>query len=301
MTALRLGLLSRSNARSGGQRGRRRWGERILDLGTWLALFVWVLPAVWVVLTSIRPNVEINANPPVWLPRRITFEAFETLFGVGSGITTVPFQAYLRNSVVAALLSTVIALPLGTLAAYAFARFSFRWRNHLFLGLMLSRAVPGIALGLPLFVLFAKLGWLDRPWALAIAYVALNIPFTVWLLDVFFRDIPTELGDAAEVDGASAWQAFWHIYLPLARPGLAAAAIFAFLAAWNEYQLAVVVTRTTASKTFPVGLFDFTQQFTSDWRGMAAMSVVMMIPAILFVLAVQRHLLRGLTLGATKG
>jgi multiple sugar transport system permease protein len=166
---------------------------------------------------------------------------------------------------------------------------------------MLSRAVPGIALGLPLFVVFAKLGWLDRPWALAVAYVALNIPFTVWLLDVFFRDIPAELGDAAEVDGAGPWQSFWHIYLPLARPGLAAAAIFAFLAAWNEYQLAVVITRTVASKTFPVGLFDFTQQFTSDWRGMAAMSVVMMIPAILFVLAVQRHLLRGLTLGATKG
>lgn len=301
MTALRARAALRAGARQRAGRRRQGWTSRLLDLATWGALVVWLLPAVWVVLTSMRPNIEINANPPVWIPREITFDAFAAIFGVGSGITTINFQAYLRNSLIAALLSTAIAIPIGALAGYAFARYSFRWRHQLFLGLMLSRAVPGIALGLPLFIVFATLGWLDRPWALAIAYVALNIPFTVWLMDVFFRDVPSELGDAAEVDGAGAWGAFWHVYLPLVRPGLAAGAIFAFLAAWNEYQLAVVITRTTASKTFPVGLFDFTQQFTSDWRGMAAMSVIMMIPAILFVLAVQRHLLRGLTLGATKG
>lgn len=280
---------------------RHRTRGLLLDLLTWAAVLIGLIPAVWVVVTAFRSNIEINASPAVWIPREITLDAFAALFGIGDVGGTVPYQAYLRNSLIASLLSTAIAVSLGTLAGYAFARFRFRGRDELFLGIMLSRAVPGIALGLPLFILFARLGWLDQPHTLALAYVALNIPFTVWLMDVFFRDIPTDLGDAAAVDGATAWQAFWKIYLPLARPGLGAASIFAFLAAWNEYQLAVVVTRTTASRTFPVGLFDYTQQFTFDWRGMCAMSVVMMIPAVLFVLAVQRNLLRGLTFGATKG
>jgi multiple sugar transport system permease protein len=280
---------------------RRRTRGLVLDLLTWAAVLIGLVPAVWVVLTAFRSNIEINASPAVWIPREITFDAFAALFGIGDVGGTVPYQAYLRNSLIASILSTVVAVSLGTLAAYAFAQFRFRGRGGLFLGIMLSRAVPGIALGLPLFILFARLGWLDQPHTLALAYVALNIPFTVWLMDVFFGDIPTDLGDAAAVDGATAWQAFWKVYLPLARPGLGAASIFAFLAAWNEYQLAVVVTRTTASRTFPVGLFDYTQQFTFDWRGMCAMSVVMMIPAVLFVLAVQRNLLRGLTFGATKG
>lgn len=280
---------------------RHRTRGLVLDLLTWAAVLIGLVPAVWVVLTAFRSNIEINASPAVWIPQEITVDAFAALFGIGDVGGTVPYQAYLRNSLIASLLSTAVAVSLGTLAAYAFAQFNFRGRGGLFLGIMLSRAVPGIALGLPLFILFARLGWLDQPHTLALAYVALNIPFTVWLMDVFFRDIPTDLGDAAAVDGATAWQAFWKIYLPLARPGLGAASIFAFLAAWNEYQLAVVVTRTTASRTFPVGLFDYTQQFTFDWRGMCAMSVVMMIPAVLFVLAVQRNLLRGLTFGATKG
>jgi multiple sugar transport system permease protein len=144
-------------------------------------------------------------------------------------------------------------------------------------------------------------GLVDTIHGLALVYVALNIPFTAWLMDGFFRRIPRELDDAAFVDGASHWQTFWRIDLPLALPGLGAASVFAFLAAWNEYQIASVVTRTPAAKTFPVGLFDFTSQFTVDWRGMAAMSVLMMIPAILFVLAMQRSLTKGLTFGAVKG
>jgi len=119
-------------------------------------------------------------------------------------------------------------------------------------------------------------------------------------MDGFFREIPAELSEAAQLDGCSEWQTFTRINLPLALPGLAASAIFAFLAAWNEFQIASVLTRTVNSKTAPVGLFDFTGQFTIDWRGMAAMATVMMIPAVAFVLVVQRNLVRGLTFGAVK-
>ncbi|HKZ70517.1 MAG TPA: carbohydrate ABC transporter permease [Anaerolineales bacterium] len=280
---------------------QRRVASIVLDGLVWGLLILVALPALWIVLTSVRNPIEINSTPPVWIPRELTLEGFKPLFGQRTTSTgSVPFSLYFRNSTIVAVGSTVLSLMLGTMAGYAFSRFRFRGRNVLFLGLMLSRAVPGIALGLPLFLLFARLGLADKLWGLGLVYVAVNVPFTIWLMDGFFRELPRELSEAAEIDGCSHWQAFTQISLPLALPGLAASAIFAFLAAWNEFQLAVVLTRTIASKTAPVGLFDFTGQFTIDWRGMAALSVLMMIPAVIFVLAVQRNLVQGLTLGAVK-
>ncbi|HUT64935.1 MAG TPA: carbohydrate ABC transporter permease, partial [Spirochaetota bacterium] len=129
----------------------------------------------------------------------------------------------------------------------------------------------------------------------------MNVPFTAWLMTGFIGEIPDELTEAALIDGCSRWSAFLRVVVPLVGPGLAASGIFAFLTSWNEFAIASVLTRTTASKTFPVGLFDFTAEFVSDWRGMCAMSVIMLIPAIIFVIIVQRHLVRGLTLGAIKG
>ena len=210
-------------------------------------------------------------------------------------------MSYLSNSLTVALLATVLSVPIGTAAGYAFSRFDFVGSRVLLLLLLLTRAVPGVALSLPLFLLMRNIGLIDTVHGLAFVYMALNIPFTAWLMDGFFRRIPRELDDAAYVDGASHWQTFWKIDLPLALPGLGAASVFAFLAAWNEYQIASVITKTPAAKTFPVGLSDFTTQFTVDWRGMAAMSVLMMIPAIIFVLAMQRSLTKGLTFGAVKG
>lgn len=276
------------------------------DIGAnWLAFTViglLALPALWIILTAFRPNLEVNASPPIWIPREITLEAFESLFGLNPETASgVPVMSYLRNSILVALLATALSVPIGTAAGYAFSRFDFVGSRMLLLLLLLTRAVPGVALSLPLFLLMRNVGLIDTVQGLAFIYMALNIPFTAWLMDGFFRRIPRELDDAAYVDGASHWQTFWKIDLPLALPGLGAASVFAFLAAWNEYQIASIITKTPAAKTFPVGLSDFTTQFTVDWRGMAAMSVLMMIPAVLFVLAMQRSLTKGLTFGAVKG
>jgi len=276
------------------------------DVGAnWLALtvlFVAALPAIWIIVTAFRPNLEVNASPPVWIPRALTLEAFESLFGLNPETASgVPVMSYLTNSVSAAFLAMALSVPIGTAAGYAFSRFDFVGSRVLLLVLLLTRAVPGVALSLPLFLLMRNLGLVNTVQGLAFVYMALNIPFTAWLMDGFFRRIPRELDDAAYVDGASHWQTFWKIDLPLALPGLGAASVFAFLAAWNEYQIASIITKTPAAKTFPVGLSDFTTQFTVDWRGMAAMSVLMMIPAIIFVLAMQRSLTKGLTFGAVKG
>lgn len=279
---------------------RRR--QFFINTLAWIVLLLLALPAVWIVLTAFRPESEVNASPPVWIPRQFTLDAFATMFGLNPDVRQrVPVEAYLRNSLVAAASSTLVALALGTLAGYAFARFKFRFHTAAFLALMFSRAIPGVALSLPLFLLFTRVGLVNNPFTLGLVYVAVNIPFTVWLMDGFFRQIPSELTESAYIDGCTYWSAFWRINLPLAMPGLATAGIFAFLASWNEFQLASVLTRSNDAKTFPPGLFSFTEQFTTDWRGMCAMSVIMMVPAIIFVVAVQRHLVRGLTFGAVKG
>ena len=286
---------------------RDRTKNLALDVALWVILFIFFIPALWIILTSIRNRNEIDAFPPVWVPTGFTLDSYKILFGMptpegafGLG-GAMPVAKYATNSIVIALTSTFFALAIGTMAGYVFSRFKFRGKNGIYLGMMLARAIPGIALSLPLFIVFARGGLTDTITGMIIIYSTLNIPFTIWLMDGFFRAIPRELDEAARIDGCSLWQAFLYISLPLALPGIAAAGIFAFLTSWNEFALASIITRTPASRTFPPALFEFTGQFVSDWRGMTAMSVLMLIPAVVFVLLVQRQLVQGLTSGATKG
>lgn len=295
-----------SGMRIRGQK-RRRTSDRLRDLLLYLILLAFFLPSVWIALTSVRARIEINSFPPVWLPRiaGLNIDSYKTLFGIPTEgpfvATNIPFLDYARNSVLISLFSTLISLVFGTLAGYVFARFRFRAKNGVFLTMMLARAVPGIALSLPLFILFAKLGLSDSKVGMIIIYVAMNVPFTAWLMDGFFRAIPPELDEAAIVDGCTRWTAFLRVDLPLCLPGVAASGIFAFLTTWNEFALSSQITRTPNSRTFPPALFEFTGQYVSDWRGMCAMSVMMLIPAVIFVALVQRQLMEGLTSGAMKG
>jgi multiple sugar transport system permease protein len=269
-------------------------------VGLFVAMAIICLPGLWIVLSSLRPTVEIMAKPPVWIPQSLSFDAYIAMFsGVGQG--GIPVLDYFRNSIIISVTSTVIALAIGLAGGYAFARFRFRGKTAIFLGFMLTRTVPGIALSLPLFFVFARLGIIDTHFGLIIAYVALNVPFTVWLIDGFFRQVPRDLAEAAQIDGCTRWQAFWQVEFPLARSGIASAGIFAFLISWNEFALASQLTRSTNSKTLPVGLLDYTAEFTIDWRGMCALAVVMIIPALTLTFIVQKHLVSGLTSGAVKG
>lgn len=268
-------------------------------IGLFLAMAAICLPGLWIVLSSLRPTVEIMAKPAVWIPRQISLQAYIDMFsGIGQG--GVPVLEYFRNSLVISVTSTVVALAIGMAGGYAFARFRFRAKTSIFLGFMLTRTVPGIALSLPLFFVYARLGIIDTHFGLILAYVAMNVPFTVWLIDGFFRQVPKDLAEAAQIDGCTRWQAFWQVEFPLARPGIASAGIFAFLTSWNEFALASQLTRSTNSKTLPVGLLDYTAEFTIDWRGMCALAVIMIIPALTLTFIVQKHLVSGLTSGAVK-
>jgi len=265
-----------------------------------LAMLIICAPGAWIILNSLRPTVEIMAKPPVWIPHELNLGAYRSMFSVvGQG--GIPVWSYFRNSLIISVTSTIIAIAIGMSGGYAFARFPFPGKSAWFLGLMLSRTVPGIALSLPLFILYARLGILDTHLALIIAYVALNVPFTIWLTDGFFRQAPKDLAEAAQIDGCTRWQAFWQVEFPLAGPGIASSAIFAFLTSWNEFALASQITRSVKSQTLPVGLLDYTSEFTIDWRGMCALAVVMVAPALALTFVIQKRLVSGLTFGAVKG
>jgi multiple sugar transport system permease protein len=274
----------------------------LLNILTVVVVVIIVLPAFWVVLSSFRPQRDILAKPAVWIPRDLSLKSYKMIFsGARHGEMSVPVRDYFKNSMIISLSSTVCAVFVGMFAGYAFSRFRFRGKNSIFLLIMLSRTVPGIALSLPLLIFYSQTRLVDTKIGLIIVYVALNVPFTIWLTDGFFREIPVELSEAAQIDGCSYWKAFLKIDFPLAGPGIAAAGIFAFLISWNEFAIANVLTRSLTSKTMPVGLFDFVFEFVMDWRGMCTLAVLMLIPAVIITFIIEKNLVRGLTFGALKG
>ncbi|RVD38620.1 carbohydrate ABC transporter permease, partial [Mesorhizobium sp. M8A.F.Ca.ET.023.02.2.1] len=189
---------------------KRRLFGIVYRVGLFLAMLTICLPGLWIVLSSLRPTVEIMAKPPVWIPQDISFDAYVAMFsGIGKG--GIPVIEYFRNSLIISVTSTVIAVAIGMAGGYAFARYRFRGKSGVFLGLMLTRTVPGIALSLPLFFLYVRLGIIDTHFGLILAYVALNVPFTIWLIDGFFRQVPKDLAEAAQIDGRTRWQAFWQV------------------------------------------------------------------------------------------
>ena len=265
-----------------------------------IAMAIICVPGLWVVLNSFRPTVEIMAKPPVWIPNELNLDNYRAMFGA-AGEGGIPVLQYFTNSLIISVTSTAIAILIGMAGGYAFARYRFKGKSGIFIGLMLTRAVPGVSLSLPLFIVMAKTGLIDTHLGLILVYVALNVPFTIWLIDGFFRQVPIDLAEAAEIDGCTRWQAFWRVEFPVARAGVASAGIFAFLTSWNEYALASQLTRSTFSKTMPVGLRDFTSEFTINWGGMTALAVLMIIPALILTFLVQKHLIAGLTFGGVKG
>ena len=269
-------------------------------LMTAFILLLICLPGIWVFISAFRPNGEILTKPANWIPDEWTIYEFTQMFSI-NGYVSVPAFDYLMNSIIISSVSTVIAITIGMMGGYAFARFNFKGKNSIFLGLMLARAVPGISLSLPLFIIWAKLGLINTSIGVILVYVAMNVPFTIWLTDGFFRQIPKEMSEVARTDGCTRFQAFWNVELPLAGPGIGAAAIFAFLLSWNEYALASILTRTVHSKTLPIGMMDYLDEFTINWAGMCAIAVVMIVPALILTFIVQKHLVSGLTFGGVKG
>lgn len=258
----------------------------------WAAVAVFIFPIFWIMFTSIKDPNQAYQIPPVWLFKP-TLESYRIVFA------SQPFGKYFWNSAITSLISVTFALVVGTAAAYSLARFRFRFQKVISFAIFLTRMVPPVVLLVPFFVLFRELEWTDTPWSLAFSYTAFNLPFVIWLMWGFFKEIPYELEQAAQIDGASAFHAMVRIALPLARPGLAAASIFALINAWNEFLFALVLSGVEA-KTLPVGAAQFVTQDAILWGPVNAAGTMIMLPLIGFTLLIQKHLVRGLTMGAIK-
>jgi multiple sugar transport system permease protein len=264
--------------------------------------FVDLFPLLWIALSSLKTQLEIFRMPPTFFPEHLTLanyaDALALLPRGQQPVSDIP--SGLVNSAITACLTTILLLILSALAGYAFGKLSFPGRKTLLIVLLSLRMLPGIVLVVPLFMLATQTRTFDTKFLLIVVYTAFNLPFAVWLLSVFFQEIPQDLDDAARVDGCTKFSVLYHIYLPLSLPALATVAILGFMAAWNEFLFAVTLTSSVAAKTTPVALASMQSAFQTRWAVMTAGAVLESVPALLIVIFAQRYIIQGLTFGAVK-
>jgi multiple sugar transport system permease protein len=256
------------------------------------AVALFMLPLVWLLLTSIKPARDTFAYPPV-LAFQPTLDSYTEVFAQSD------FPHYLLNSIIVGVLATTIALVIGLPAAYALARMRVRGRGAWRGAALIPQMLPPIVIVIPLYMIFRSSGLLDNVFSLAFTYLALTVPISVWILTNFVEELPIELDEAALVDGASRLQVLLRVVLPLVRPGLAAAAVICLLYTWNEFLYALILTGRDA-KTAPVAIVGFMTNKEIYWGRIAAAGTVVLIPVLAFGIVAHRHLVRGLVSGAGK-
>ncbi len=280
--------------------GRRRSSARtaVRYLLVALALIFFLFPIVWIASISIKLPADYLHDPPVWIPNEITFLHYQSVMAEKGTLA-------LTNSLIIAGVATIISVFIGSMAAYSLARFKTGGR-HLGFWLLSQRMLPPVVLVIPFFLILREAGKLnpmlgiDRHIPLIAIYAVFNLPYVIWMMRSYFAGVPEEIEESAMIDGATRFGALMRITLPLALPGLIATTTFAFIFAWTEFLFAVVFTRTNAV-TLPVVISGFTGGQGSNWGRACALSMVATLPVFILVLLFQRHLVRGLTLGAVRG
>ena len=268
--------------------------KRILLVVATVVIFgVILFPPLVLFVTSIKTEVDALSFPPKWI-----FDP--TLKNYVDILNTTPLMGYALNSLIVAGVNTLLCLVVGSMAAYGLARFKFRGADNLAFWILSIRMMPPVAAIIPIYILMKNLGLLDTPWCLVITYLTFNLPFVVWMMKGFFEEIPREIEESALIDGCSDFSVFFRIALPLVAPGLAATAILVFIFSWNEFLFALILTGTKAV-TLPVGIIGYMKETGINWGYMTAGGILALIPVIVFMILVQKHLVKGLTLGALKG
>ena len=272
-----------------------RLGRLCLYLALAAAIFLALFPFWWMVDTSLKRPVDIFSGVALW-PQQLTFDNYLRL------VRDYHFGSFLLNSLIVVTTAVAISLFLGTLAAYALARFRLRFgvRQMALHLVLLVRMLPGIMLCVPLYIVLAQWGLLNTRLGLILIYAGLNTSFVVWMMQSFLEEIPRDIEEAAMVDGDSRLTALRRIVIPLAAPGLIATAIFSVIATYNDFIIALTLTSTPAAQTIPVGVSTLIGKIEIQWGPMAAAGVVGALPIVIFALVVQRNFVRGLTLGAVK-
>ena len=257
-----------------------------------LALSFFLFPIYWIGITAFKQPADLRADPPIWIPDDPTLVHFRAVMEL-RGYTA------LRNSLIIAGSATALSLLIGSLAAYALARFNTGGRHFAF-WLLSQRFMPPVVLVIPLFLIMRDLRWLDTHHGMIALYTVFNLPYVVWMLRSYIGSLPTEIEESALVDGTTRLGVLWRITLPLVLPGLIATATFAFIFSWTEFLFAVIFTRTNAF-TLPVTIAGYVGSQGTNYGQAASLAIVATAPLFLVGLLVQKHFVRGLTLGAVRG
>lgn len=267
-----------------------------------LIIVIWtVAPYVWLIISSLSFRIDLLTVPLRWIPTGLTVENYHGLF-FDRGSTTANVSLFLlslRNSTIIAITATLISMLLGVLSAYALARLKFPGSNFYMILMMGGHMLPPIAIVVPLYVILRRFDLLDTHLGLILVYQSFILPLVVWLMRGYFATIPSELEDAARIDGCTRLGALFRVILPLSRPGLVSVAVFAFIAAWNEYLYAFIYSNIDA-KTLPVLIGEFSTKLGLQYLRIAAAGVLASLPPVVLAFIFQRFIIRGLTAGAVK-
>ncbi|MDB5764246.1 MAG: sugar transporter permease [Herminiimonas sp.] len=297
------------------------FGRRtLLSISSLLFIAYVLAPIGWLLSSSLQSEAEITSVPPHWVPHQPTAENFTAIFKAKDHVVTyetrregdsnsggfIPSTAQnllpsMWNSFIVAFAVVVLNLMVSVPAAYALAKIRFIGRTSSIYIMLTSRVIPDIALVVPFFLLVQKLGLLDNLLSLIITYLAITVPFSVFILLGYFESLPDELDKAARVDGCSRFQTLTLVFLPLALPSLVAVVLFAFLTSWNEFLLALMFTQTPASQTMPIVVASFASDFNISFSFINAAGVLAIIPPVIIAIMFERYIVSGLTAGAVKG
>ena len=276
--------------------GGWQWAGRLFLVA--LLIFT-VLPMAWMVLTSIKTQFAAMQYPPQWWPAEPTLQNYVKLLDPQNS-TGAQFLHYFWNSFYVSLVTTALGVAVAVPAAYAFSRFRFPGRTFLFFAVLVRNMFPAVVFLVPLFILMKFLGLVGNHGSLILTYLTFGLPLSIWLLKGFYDNIPIQLEQAARIDGATRFQAFMLIVMPLSTPGIIATSIFSFIGAWNEYVYAYTFLTKQEQMTLPVGIQRFFTEFATDWPGLMAATFLMSVPVVVLFLVLQRYFVRALTEGAVK-
>jgi multiple sugar transport system permease protein len=280
---------------------RVRWGRIARLILLWILnlffLFFFLFPFYWQTITSVKSDLDIASSSIIWVPTHLDFSHYYNVFNLPSR----SFAQNILNSVIVAGATTLLSLLFGTLSAYALAKLPLPAKRTILVLVIVMVTFPGIALVASLFIFLRDLNLIDTYWALIIPYVAFSLPFAIWVLTNFFRDIPGELAEQAEVDGCTPVQSLIKVILPLSAPALVTAGLLIFIGAWNEFLFAYTFMSQPNMQTVPVSIFYFGGVHSVPWGEITAASEIVSLPIIVLVLIFQRRIVQGLTAGSLKG
>lgn len=281
---------------------RRRIGRLFVPIGVTLAIVYTLAPFLWLLLTSFKNPVEIFQYPPTFWPKHFTLHNYSVILHGKDEQTATSYpvlKAFLHSCIVA-LATTTICTVVATLGGYSLARRRIRIMAWAVLAILVMRTIPRISIAVPLYLTISDLGLLDSLPGIVLTHITVVLPLSTFLMYSFLQDIPQELEDAAAIDGASRFATFWRVIVPLATPGIAVTAILGFIISYNEFLYSLIVVSTEKSQTLPVALSQFILAYGIKWNFLSAAGILAVLPAIVFAFVAQRHIVRGLSLGAVK-